>query len=149
MVYMVVFVMVLGLAFSLFYRTLSVSGDLNRISSDIIRTLHAGESWRDEIRAAIEPPRVVEETGHAVLAIPRREGVVAYTFTNGAVWRQAAPDYVWKLFLADVRTSRMEPDARGKVTAWTWEVELKSRKRLVRVPPLFSFTSVAGTQTKP
>jgi len=73
--------------------------------------------------------------------IPRTNGLVVYLSGDGNVWRkegEAAP----KLVLPRVKSSLMLSDSRQSATARCWELELGTRKKVVRVRPLFTFLAV-------
>ena len=36
----------------------------------------------------------------------------------------------------------MKPDTRGEVTAWRWELQIKSRRKETSMPLLFTFEAV-------
>ena len=55
LVYLAIWVVVVGLAFSAFYRCMSYSKNLARNADDIARALKAGERWREDVRAAAGP----------------------------------------------------------------------------------------------
>jgi hypothetical protein len=142
-IYMALFGLVMGLAFAAFYRCLDFSRDLNRNAADIARTLKAGENWRDDIRAATATPQTVTEEGYTALEIPQSSRVVVYIFFDGAVWRKANLQTPMEMVLSGVKSSRMERQPRRQLAAWSWAIELRSRKQFVRVPPLFNFLAVA------
>jgi type II secretory pathway component PulJ len=143
LIYMALFTVVIGLAFSAFYRFLDHSRDLARNAEDILRTLRVGELWRADIRQAIAPPEIHNEQGLAACEIPQTNGRVAYVFADGAVWRQA-DETPPKQVLPRVRTCAMAPEQRDGVAFWRWELELQTRKKVVRVHPLFTFEAVPG-----
>jgi hypothetical protein len=55
-------------------------------------------------------------------------------------------DQVW---LSNVKSSKMQSELRENVTAWRWELELKTVKKTARVRPLFTFEAVAGSTSRP
>ena len=145
LVYLAVWGVVVGLAFSAFYRCLSYSTNLTRNADDIARTLRAGERWRADIREATSPPKLVaQDTGVEALQIPQKSGEVIYRFTDGAVLRRAGTNASWMPALSGVKSSRMARDERQRVVSWRWEIELKNRQRVARVRPLFTFQAVAA-----
>jgi hypothetical protein len=78
------------------------------------------------------------------LRVPARAGETTYTFANGEIRRQAgaaAPDKLW---LGNVKSSRMQSEPRGRVVAWRWELELKTSRGKPQVRPLFTFECAAG-----
>src|SRR5215470_16859351 len=70
LVYIAVLAVVMGVAFSAFYRCLSSWRDLARNTDDIARVLKAGEIWRADIRAAAGPLQPVEGPDFSALEIP-------------------------------------------------------------------------------
>ena len=145
LVYLAIWAVVVGLALSAFYRSMSYSKNLERNADDIARAMKAGERWRKDVRAASGPFKLVTwETGVAqALHIPQKSGEVIYLFSNGAVLRQRGTNAPWIPALNGVKASRMEKDERQRVVSWRWEVELKNKQKVARVRPLFTFQAVA------
>ena len=145
LVYLAIWAVVAGLAFSAFYRCLSYSKYLARNADDIARALRAGERWREDVRAANGPLQVVTwETNVAqALHIPQKFGEVRYIFIDGNVLWQRGTNAPWIPALSGVKSSRMEKDERQRVVSWRWEVELKNKQKVARVRPLFTFQAVA------
>ena len=142
--------LVLTLALGAFYRTTDHSRQLARNAGDIVRTLQAGERWREDIRSAQGPVRLLRTNSEDVLLIPRTNGAVAgYVWRAGAVWRQANSVSPWQPFLAPVKSSRMEMDRRQRVVAWRWELELQGARKKARVQPKFAFEAVAPHVSAP
>lgn len=141
LIYIAVLAVVMGVAFSAFYRCLDNSRALARNAEDILTTLSAGERWRQDIRRAVATPEIVDEGVLTACEIPTASGRVAYIFADGAVWRKD-PEADARLLLPRVRSSRMVQDQRQHVTAWRWEVELRPKKTNVRLRPLFTFLAV-------
>lgn len=141
MVYSGVCMVLLGVAFVAFYRSFENMKQLYRASEDITRTVHAGEVWRADVRAASRPI----EFNHAeqTLRIPRADREVIYRFTDGQVFRKSKADAPWTVLLANVARSEMQTERRTQVTAWRWEVELLTKKKNTRVRPLFTFLAAA------
>ena len=141
--YLAVFFVVCGLAFAAYHQMDSQSRAFTRNADDIVRVLRAGERWRADVRAATNAVRLQE---HQELRLTTRHGLVSYFFRDGAVWRQDANDALSQLFLASVQTSAMQPDARAQLTAWRWEVELKTKRTNATTRPLFTFLAAPGTE---
>src|SRR6266516_6835787 len=97
MVYLDIWAVVVGMAFSDFFRSMSYSKNLARNSDDIARALKAGERWREDVRAATGPFKlVVGEPGVGqALHIPQKTGEVIYRFIDGAVLRQNGTNAPW------------------------------------------------------
>ena len=148
LIYIAVLGIILNLATHSFFKCLEHSRDLQRNADDIVRAMQAGERWREDIRQATGTPKLTQEDGHKTLRVPRGNGEVSYTFTNGKVWRDAGGRPGRQVFLAGVAASEMVADQRERLTAWRWEVELQSRQSATRVRPLFTFLAVAKTETK-
>ena len=145
LVYLAIWAVVVGLAFSAFYRCMSYSKSLPRNADDIARALKAGERWREDVRAATGPFKVVtwEASVAQALHIPQKSGEVVYLCIDGAVLRQRGTNAPWIPALSGVKSSRMEKDERQRVVSWRWEVELKNKQNVARVRPLFTFQAVA------
>ncbi|MBI2927220.1 MAG: hypothetical protein HYY24_16120 [Verrucomicrobia bacterium] len=146
LIYIGVFTLIVGLGFSAFYRTLEYSRDLRRNADDIVRALKAGERWRDDIRRATMPPRVVAGDRASVLEIPQASGVVSYTFDGRSLWRKTTQRDTAEEIIPGVKASQMQMDSRAHVKSWRWEIELSGRKKIPRVRPLFTFQAVPQTE---
>jgi len=143
LVYAALFVVVTGVAYGAFYRCLTDARNLRRNAEDIERVLQAGERWRADIRSARTRPSLEARPGEQILRVPQSTGEIAYVFSGETLWRRA-PGREPEVFLTRVRQSEMMADARSQVTAWRWEVELKSAQKVVRLRPLFTFAAVPG-----
>jgi len=148
LVYVAVWLVIMGLGFGAMYRCRSNARDLRRSSEDISRTLKAGERWREDLRTAVGRPRLVEADGEQTLIVPRADGEVNYLFRDGAVFRQTAEGRQEE-FLGQVQESHMVADARQQLQAWRWELELKTRVTNSTIRPLFTFEAVAKAGQKP
>jgi len=151
LIYISVWSILLGLSFAAYYRVLDNTTRLRRSAADIARVLQAGERWREDVRHATGPLKLVGIDGTAEQAfhVPQASGDVVYYFTGTNLLRRAAADAPWLETLARVKTSRMNKDARGRVVAWRWEVELNPGKKKSAVRPLFTFQAVAANQEMP
>lgn len=137
MVYAGVYVVLLGAAFVAFYRSFDNMKQLYRTTDDITRTVHAGEVWRADIRAATQ---LVElDAAAQMLRIHRGDREVTYRFADGQVLRQSQADAPWAVLLPNVAHSEMQVDHRAQMTTLRWEVELQTKTKNVRVRPLFTF----------
>ena len=141
--YLAVFFIVCGVALAAYHQMDEQSRAFTRNSDDIVRALQAGERWRADVRAATNAV-LLPETQE--LRLTTRHGLVSYFFRDGAVWRQGTNDSPSALFLASVKSSAMQPDARTQLTAWRWEVELKTKRTNATVRPLFTFLAAPGTE---
>jgi hypothetical protein len=141
MIYMGLAVVVIGVAFAAFYKFFDHSRDLSRNAEDIIRVLRVGELWRADIRNATAPPQLRTEEGLVACEMTSTNSRIAYVFADGAVWRQAGDDPPRQV-LPRVRASQMIQEQRDAMTCWRWELELQTRKKVVRVRPLFTFLAV-------
>jgi hypothetical protein len=151
LVYLALWAVVVGFAFSAFFRCMSYSKNLARNADDIARALKAGERWRQDVRAASGPFKwVALEAGDGqALHIPQKTNEVIYRFIDGAVLRQGGTNAPWIPALSGVKSSRMEKDERQRLDSWRWEVELKNKQKVARVRPRFTFEAVApGQETR-
>ncbi len=149
MVYIALWSVVVGLAFASFYRCFDQTKHLSRNASDIVRALQAGERWREDVQQAMGELALIESGEAQELRIPQQAGDVVYLFKEGTVLRRAGEKSRWARLLADVKESSMQKDPRTQVTAWRWEIELKTTQKVVRLRPLFTFQAVPPTGRKP
>ena len=96
LVYIAIWMVVTGLAFSAFYRSLNYTRQLNRYTDDIALTMQVGERWREDIRRATAPLQMVgvESSIAQALHIPQKTNEVIYLFIDGMVLRQAQTNAV-------------------------------------------------------
>jgi Tfp pilus assembly protein FimT len=144
LVYIAVLVVVLAVTMRAFYHCWDDSKALRHNADDIIRALHAGEQWRDDLRTAKGPAQLTQADGAEQLRIPSAAGPIIYTFSNGELRRQSSSPAATNVVLSDIESSRMQSEPRQRVTAWTWELELKPTRKGARVRPLFTFETVAA-----
>jgi len=142
--YIALLAVVLGFATSLFFQCWDDSKALRRDADDIVRVLHAGDQWRADLRAATGPVRLTDAEGAEKIRIPAAIGEIIYTFSKGELHRQTVADSVDRVWLSNVKSSRMQSDPRQDIDAWRWELELKTVKKTARWRPLFTFETVAG-----
>jgi hypothetical protein len=146
MVYLAVFVILLGGATTVFYFCWDHSKALVYTTEDIASALRAGERWRTDVRAATGEISVETTATGEVARIPEKEKEVIYNFESGEMRRQIATENFSQLLLPKVKTSQMKMDARGRVAAWRWELELTERRKETELPLLFTFEAA---QVKP
>ena len=149
LMYIALLGVILTLTFAAFYRANENAKNLAQNAADIVRTLNAGERWREDVRAATGPPRVEENAKETLLQLPQAGGEVRYRLRDGILSRQTSANPNWTDLLPNVKSSRMEPDPRQHVTAWRWELELQGRQKVARVKPLFTFLAVPAPGVKP
>jgi hypothetical protein len=146
MVYISVFAILLGGATTVFYYCWDHSDALIAATDDIASTLHTGERWRADIRAATGKITVQTNATGEVVQIPEGVRVVSYRFESGEVSRQFSATAQPLLLLANVKTSQMAMDDRGGVRAWRWELEQVPARKETHLPLRFTFEAA---QTKP
>lgn len=142
MVYIAVFFVILGVAFKLFYICWDSSKVFRRNTDQIAATLKTGERWRDDVRRATAEPRAEQSAEGTILRITQKSGEVDYRFGDETLWRRNGKAGDWTPVLPNVKSSKMEPDARQHVSAWRWEVELVTKRKGAKVVPLFTFEAV-------
>lgn len=129
-------------------RFLDSSVALRRSTGDVAKVLNAGELWRTEVRAAGKQVRLEQTPVGPVLQLTGGRETVAYHFSTNVVLRRVGGG-AWVPVLTRVKSSVMEPDTRGGVRAWRWELELRPNSRQTsQIRPLFTFLAVPGSQTE-
>ena len=151
LVYIGLWLTVMGFAFGMFYHAYVNSKQLARNADDMVRVLKAGERWRADVRAA-RPPQAptdspIEEDGEVTL--PQVSGWVKYLSEDGRVLRRSPTDPDWREILNGVKSSRMVLEDRGGVAAWRWELELLTHAERPVVRPLFTFLAVPRMEATP
>lgn len=146
LVYLAVFVIVLGGAATVFYFCWDHSKALIYTTDDIASALRAGERWRADVRGATGKISVEATPGGELLRVPSGTNEIFYSFHDGAIRRKLASSDFTEILFAKVNASQMKLDARGDVTAWRWELELTERRKEIHLPLRFTFEAA---QTKP
>jgi hypothetical protein len=150
LVYIGLVLLVLGAGYAAMSRCIDNSIALRRNADDLSSALHAGERWRADVRSATTPPRLETTAGEQMLYLSGTRGEVAYRFSANTLFRRRGAG-VWSPVLTSVKTSAMQSDARQKVIAWRWELELQGRGKGTvkpgRVRPLFTFLAVPSSVT--
>jgi hypothetical protein len=145
LVYIAIVLVVMGCGFMALYRGMDNHKNLRRNADDITAAVNAGELWRKDIRAAAGRITTEAHEQNQTLFIPQSHGTVAYQFTDGELRRQGRASGPWVVVLPRVQSSSMTADPRERVTAWRWELALKSTAREARVKPVFTFEAVPGS----
>ena len=157
LVYIGLVITLLGVGYAALYRCIDNSVALRRSADDVVRTLHLGERWRADIRAASGGVRLENGPGQETLYLSGTRGTITYRFADGRVFRRLG-EGPWVRVLSDIQASTMRADARGEVRAWRWELELQPQTKGIvkagRIRPLFTFLAVpengsATAQTTP
>jgi hypothetical protein len=148
LVYLSLWAVITGVAFSAFYRALNNSGNLHRNAEDITRVLHAGEIWRSDVREASGPLQIEMIETQTALQIPHGTNAVLYLFTGTNILRASNTNQSWVEALTRVRMSKMAQEVRSNVSAWRWDVELGSPLKAPKIRPIFSFEAVPKFQEK-
>ena len=140
MVFLALMAVILGLAYSAYWRCADNSKRLQENAADILAAMQAGERWREDIRLARDT--ALDPDGVKII---QAGDTVEYRFDQQAIWRHSAQTGRTICLLSKVKTSTMRPEARRQVSAWRWEVELQSRKAPPYLRPLFTFEAVPAT----
>jgi hypothetical protein len=147
-VYGFILLILLGVAYAAMYGCIDRSIALHRNADGFVSALRTGEHWRADVRGATNAIRV--ETEPPQFHIPSAHGEILYRFETNAILRRAGSN-PWTVLLPSVKSSQMQPDARERVSAWRWELELlpvrKDNSNTNRIRPLFSFVAVPGGST--
>jgi len=143
LVYLGVFVVVLGLATGAFFICWDHTKALHYATDDIAAALQAGERWRADVRTATGTISVTTSAAGEEIGIPHGKDRILYHFSAGEIRRQKNASGFAELILPHVKNSEVIKDARSAVTAWRWEVKLAPRRKESRLPMLFTFEAVA------
>ena len=146
MVYIAVFAILLGGGTAAFYFCWDHTRAVIYATDDIASALRAGERWRADVRAATGTISIETRDAGEMVRLPQKETEIVYHFEAGEVRREIPALNQSQLLLPKVKSSQMQADARGAVSAWRWELELTSRRKETRLPLRFTFAAV---QTKP
>ena len=144
-VYIAIFAIVVGLGLATFFLFWDNSKALLYATDDIEAALRAGERWRADVRGATGNITVETTPQGKYLRIPQGTNVILYGFSAGEIRRQLASSTFSESLLPTVEASQMVMDRRGAVSAWRWELELKSRRKETHLPLRFTFEAAAGT----
>lgn len=149
MIYIGVVVIVLGVAFTVFYKCTDNYVGLRRNAEDITRALHAGERWREDIRQATGPAGYLESDERPMWRIPQLQSDVYYLYDAGSLWRFASSNSLPEEILGNVLSSTMNNEKRQEVACCAWTVELKPRRKGPHVRPVFHFLAVPNGANTP
>ncbi|MGD0743550.1 MAG: hypothetical protein ABSA45_00190 [Verrucomicrobiota bacterium] len=144
-VYIAIFALILGLGLATFFLCWDNSKALLYATDDISAALRAGERWRADVRSATGKITVETTSQGEFLRIPHGTNAILYSFSAGEIHRQLASSDFSESLLPTVNASQMVLDKRGPVSAWRWELELKSRRKETHLPLLFTFEAAAET----
>ena len=139
LVYIAVFAVLLGIGTAAFYFCWDHTKALICATDDIASALHAGERWRADVRAATGKISIETTVAGEVVRIPKTEKEIVYRFESGEVRREFSTSKNSQLLLPKVKSSRIEPELRGGVVAWRWELELTPRRKETALPLRFTF----------
>jgi hypothetical protein len=146
LVYISVFAILLGIGTGAFYFCWNHSKALIYATDDITAALRTGERWRADVRGATGKISIETNARGQTVRIPKAENEILYHFENGELRREISSTKVSGLLLTKVKTSAMQAEPHGGVTAWRWELELAPRRKEAYLPLLFTF---AAAQTQP
>ena len=152
--YIVLFSAFMLVAFDMYFSSKTVARGIQGKASAIIQVMYAGERWRQDIRDATSPPQIIQSSlpnpddPPDIIKLPSLKIIKPsetnwYTFHGDHVFRMSSllPTQ-WELVMDRVNSSTMVEEQRGKVAAWRWEVELKTRTKKAPIHPLFTFLAV-------
>lgn len=145
--YLAVFAVISTVAFAAFFKYWDATRRLDRAADDIVRSLQAGEMWREDIRRSTRQPTLLRDGDDETLRLERDGLPRIYRFSTNGVWRQSSPTQPWTRLIPNARRSRMFADDRGGLAAWRWELELAPPKTSSpgKLVPRFTFLAVPST----
>jgi len=142
-VYIGLYAIVVGLGLATFYLCWDNSKALLYVTDDMAAALRAGERWRADVRSATGKITVKTMAQGELLRIPNGTNAILYRFSAGEIHRQLASSNFSESLLPTVQASQMVMDPRGPVSAWRWELELKTRRKETHLPLRFTFEAAA------
>jgi Tfp pilus assembly protein PilE len=145
MCYIMVFLILSSVAMGSFYLCWNHTEALLSASDDTSAALWAGERWRADVRAASGAINMETTTDGEMVKIPEGDKEIIYTFDSKRVARQAGAANLPVVLLPQVMSSDMEPDSRGGVTAWRWELQVKELRKEMHTKLMFTFEAVQKT----
>ena len=151
-IYLGVFVVLVGLGFVLLAKFVAFHGDFKRVAGDITRTLRAGEQWRADVRKANGPIEISQDNWQSAFIIPQRDDGVIYRYDRTNVWKVLPGGTIELPVLKGVAECRFVRDEREEVVAWRWEIVLNTKKKRVVTRPRFSFIAAEpalAVETRP
>lgn len=146
LVYIALLTVVMGIGYMALYHASVNHRNVSRNVDDIASAVNVGELWRKDVRAATGSITSEPTAEGQQLRIPQKQGGVTYQFAAGELRRQQAAGAPWTVLLPRVETSSMMAERRAHVTAWRWELTLKTTSRQVQIKPAFSFEAVPGIE---
>jgi hypothetical protein len=141
LIYMVIFVILAGLALACFYVAWNNHRDLARNARYILNATEVGEQWREDVRHADRAVQV--DPAGISMTIPRGASAIVYRWDENKMVRTEGTNATVTL-LESVRSSRLLEVKGRQVRAWRWELELATPQKAARVAPHFVFTAVPG-----
>jgi len=142
LVYIAIFFVVADVGYCELYHCFIDSAAFRREADEITQSIHAGERWRADIRAATGPIETTFNGDEETVRIPESGGDIFYLSSNNQVRRRLAGDNREPVIVSNVKSSRMQAEAPPAGQVWRWELELTARHKGT-MRPLFSFAAVA------
>jgi hypothetical protein len=141
LVYLSVFVILLGLGTAAFYMCWDHSMGIIYATNNIESALRAGECWRADVRGATGKISVETNSIGETVRIPAGDTEIVYRWSAGKLRREVPSRHISRLLLNKVKSSEMKSDQRGPAQAWCWELELAPRQpeKTTHLPLLFTF----------
>ena len=143
MMYIVICSVLLAISFEAFYKCWDNSEALGYAGDDVVKAMHAGELWREDVRSATGKILVTTDTNGQAFRIPHGKAAIIYTFNTGELRRKNGANE--SVVLGTIKTSRMEITKRTQTSACVWELEMTPHNAKARMPLLFTFIA-AGPQ---
>jgi Tfp pilus assembly protein FimT len=146
LVYIAVFAVLTSIGMAVFYFCWDHTRAVIFATEDVSSALRAGERWRADVRGATGKITVETTAAGEVVRLPEPEKEIVYRFESGEVRREVSASKNSQVLLPKVKSSQMQAETRGPVSAWRWELELTPRRQETQLPLLFTFEAA---QMKP
>jgi Tfp pilus assembly protein PilE len=143
LLYFGVLSVIAGLAFCAYFNCQKNTRQLQAFSNQLLRTMHAGERWRAEIRSARGVPFLLDDSK---FCIPSETGKVIYSLSDGTLWRQIDEKNSKVEVIKGIKTSVMHLDEDAHIHAWRWELELSPSTKQSKNTYCFTFKAVNNFQ---
>jgi len=142
LVYIAVFSILMGIGTASFYMCWDYSKALRYATDDIESALRAGEGWRADVRAATGKITMEKTSNGETVRVPEKKKFIVYRLAGDELLREIPSEHGSRVVLTKIKTSDMQPEPRGSVSAWRWELELTQRRPQMHQPLLFTFEAV-------
>lgn len=142
MVYVGLLVIILGLAYRMFFEALAHHRHLAATTTALVTALEAGEQWRADVRASLGGPQLLPNAPRPTWQLQKRRHTVQYALDHEAILRRVLPKTNWLVVVTNVIQTRMQIESRSFGVVARWDLELRGYRPSPLIKPVFSFLAV-------